>query len=71
MQRRPNPFLAHDGVSLRFERTGTGLRILAVDAQGLELLRPLARSLEHAEGVRHVALYCDRVILELDELTSG
>ena len=66
MQRRPNPFLEHDGISLRFERTLTGLRILAVDSRGLELLRPLARSLELAEGVSAVTLYCDRVVVELD-----
>lgn len=66
MQRRPNPFLEHDGISLRFERTLTGLRILAVDSRGLDLLRPLARSIELAEGVRTVTLYCDRVMVELD-----
>jgi hypothetical protein len=64
MRRRPNPFLEHDGISLRFERTKSGLRILAVDSRGLDLLRPLARSIESADGVRLVTLYCDRVVVE-------
>lgn len=66
MQRRQNPFLEYDGVALRFERTPRGLSILAVDSRGLELLRPLARSIELADGVRAVTLYCDRVTVEFE-----
>jgi hypothetical protein len=71
MRRRPNPFLEHDGIALRFERTQRGLHILAIDARGLELLRPLARSIERTEGVRSVTLYCDRVVVELEVMATG
>jgi hypothetical protein len=71
MKRRSNPFLEHDGIALRFERTPRGLHILAIDARGLELLRPLARSIELTDGVRAVTLYCDRVTVELEAVVLG
>lgn len=53
--------------ALRFEQTERCLSIYALDARGLERLRPLADSLALIEGVRSVTLYCDRVRAEFGE----
>lgn len=66
MRNEKNPMI-ENAPALRFEQTERSLSIYALDARGLERLRPLADSLELLEGVRSVTLYCDRVRADFGE----